>query len=96
MYLVSYDIESDRLRKKISDTLENYGIRIQYSVFECEISEQRYKKMYRELMLLMEQFEDNGNIRFYYICKNCEPKSRVIGDSRKKDTRFQRDDVIII
>ena len=41
MYLVSYDIESDRLRKKISDTLENYGIRIQYSVFECEISEQR-------------------------------------------------------
>lgn len=67
MYLVSYDIESDRLRKKISDTLENYGIRIQYSVFECEISEQRYKKMYRELMLLMEQSEDNGNIRFYYI-----------------------------
>ena len=56
MYLVSYDIESDRLRKKISDTLENYGIRIQYSVFECEISEQRYKKMYRELMLLMEIF----------------------------------------
>ena len=45
MYLVSYDIESDRLRKKISDTLENYGIRIQYSVFECEISEERYKKM---------------------------------------------------
>ena len=45
MYLVSYDIESDRLRKKISDTLENYGIRIQYSVFECEISEQRYKNV---------------------------------------------------
>ena len=96
MYLVSYDIESDRLRKKISDTLENYGIRIQYSVFECEISEQRYKKMYRELMLLMEQSEDNGNIRFYYISQICMLLSRVIGDSGKKDTRFQRDDVIII
>lgn len=33
-YLICYDIESDKLRKKISDRLEAEGLlRIQYSVF---------------------------------------------------------------
>ena len=37
MYVVSYDITSDRLRNKIAKTLEGYGTRIQYSVFECRL-----------------------------------------------------------
>ena len=39
MYVVSYDISSDRLRNKVARTLEGYGTRIQYSVFECKLSE---------------------------------------------------------
>lgn len=48
MYLVSYDISSDRRRKKIVNILENYGKRIQYSVFECDLDEKRYTKLYKE------------------------------------------------
>jgi len=34
MFLVIYDIESDKLRTRFSDFLKRYGRRIQYSVFE--------------------------------------------------------------
>jgi CRISPR-associated protein Cas2 len=38
MYLVVYDIESDRLRTRFSKHLEKYGRRLQYSVFEIKNS----------------------------------------------------------
>ena len=33
-YLITYDIEDDKKRKKISDELEAFGYRVNYSVFE--------------------------------------------------------------
>lgn len=79
MYVVSYDITSDRRRNKIAKTLEGYGTRIQYSVFECRLPEKKYKEMYRKLMQLMADEED-GSIRIYSICGNCEGKIRTIGE----------------
>lgn len=38
MYLVLYDIESDKLRTKFSKYLEKFGRRLQYSVFEIKNS----------------------------------------------------------
>lgn len=79
MYVVSYDITSDRRRNKIAKTLEGYGTRIQYSVFECRLTEKKYKEMYRKLMQLMTDEED-GSFRIYSVCGNCEGKIRTIGE----------------
>lgn len=79
MYVVSYDITSDRRRNKIAKTLEGYGTRIQYSVFECRLAEKKYKEMYRKLMQLMSD-EAEGSIRIYSICGNCEGKICTIGE----------------
>lgn len=38
MYLILYDIESDKLRTRFSKFLEKYGRRLQYSVFEIQNS----------------------------------------------------------
>ena len=38
LYVVTYDIPSNKRRKKVSDLLEGYGRRVQYSVFECLLS----------------------------------------------------------
>ena len=38
MLLVIYDIESDRLRSKLSGFLKQFGRRLQYSVFEIQNS----------------------------------------------------------
>ena len=47
VYVVSYDIISDRTRRKLSKILEGYGVRIQYSVFECRLNEKRFRENIR-------------------------------------------------
>ncbi|KLO24724.1 CRISPR-associated endonuclease Cas2 [Marinitoga sp. 1155] len=46
-YIISYDIQEDKKRRKISKILANYGRRIQYSVFYLNIPE---KELYHILM----------------------------------------------
>ncbi len=78
MYLVSYDISDNRRRRKIAKELENYGTRVQYSVFECNISDKKYAELYSKLLILM--FEDEGgSIRIYNLCGTCLKKIVTIG-----------------
>ena len=64
IYLISYDISSNRLRNKIASCLEMYGIRVQYSVFECELSEKQYEAIYIKLKGFLNG-EYNAEILFY-------------------------------
>ena len=94
MYVVSYDITSDRLRNKIAKILEGYGLRVQYSVFECHLTEKEYTELYRKLMKLMENVEE-GNIRFYPICGTCEKKIRTIGQPNV-EIQMLKEEVIVV
>ena len=94
MFVVSYDIVSDRLRNKIAKVLEGYGIRIQYSVFECRISDKKYKELYHRLMELMGN-EAEGNIRFYYLCGHWEGKISTIGIVSAKAEQITEKVIII-
>lgn len=93
MYLVSYDITSDKRRRKIAKILENYGKRIQYSVFECDLSEERYRKLYGEIAKATADMED-GSVRFYYLCGNCVPKMQLIEQDRT--SVFKANDKVIV
>ncbi len=97
MYIVSYDIENDRVRNKISKELENYGTRIQYSVFECKLSNKLYNELYAKLVKLMQE-EKTGNIRIYNICANCEGHINTIGVKKEpyKLDLSDLDDIFII
>lgn len=94
MYVVSYDISSDRLRAKVAKTLEGYGMRMQYSVFECRLSEKKYKELYAALLNITGDMED-GSIRFYNICGNCEGKIRTIGQITAKKTEIAEKIIVI-
>jgi CRISPR-associated endonuclease Cas2 len=45
MYLVTYDVSCNRRRRKVSDLLEGYGKRVQWSVFECQLSTKKYQEL---------------------------------------------------
>lgn len=94
MYLISYDIEKDRLRNKIAKELENMGKRVQYSVFECDISKKQYDELYGKLAKLLGT--ENGSIRFYSLCVNCEAKLSVLGTENSLFIRPADDDLYII
>lgn len=68
LYIVAYDIPSNRRRKKVSDILEGYGKRVQYSVFELVLVKSKYNEMRRRLSRYVNFEEDS--LRFYPISQH--------------------------
>jgi CRISPR-associated protein Cas2 len=48
--LIGYDITSPRRLSRIAKTCEDYGVRVQYSIFECHLDEQRFEKFWAKLL----------------------------------------------
>ncbi|MCD7715325.1 MAG: CRISPR-associated endonuclease Cas2 [Lachnospiraceae bacterium] len=94
IYVISYDIESDRMRTKLAKLLEGYGVRIQYSVFECSLTEQRFKKLYREILKLTTE-DCPGSVRFYAICRNCENRIVTIGKPMNELAEHRKEIIIV-
>ena len=38
LYVVAYDIANDKRRKKVSEHLDKYGVRVNYSVYEIKLN----------------------------------------------------------
>ncbi len=68
LYVVAYDIPCDKRRKKVSDLLEGYGKRVQYSVFECLLEQGKYKELCQRLKKRIKLAEDS--IRFYPLSRH--------------------------
>ena len=51
-YLVCYDVSDDRERERVARVVEAFGLRLQYSVFECRLSRSRLAALCQELELL--------------------------------------------
>ncbi len=84
MYVISYDISETKIRNKIFKALKNYGDHKQYSVFECELTKDRFQTLYKELLDLMKD-EEEGNIRIYKLCRRCRESISVIGIEEKEE-----------
>jgi CRISPR-associated protein Cas2 len=65
LYVITYDIPVDKRRKKVSDLLEGYGRRVQYSVFECVLTAAKYTELKKRLKKQVILAEDS--IRFYPV-----------------------------
>lgn len=81
--LISYDISDNRRRKHIHKALKSFGQWVQYSVFECELSEKDYIRLRDRLEQLLHPREDN--IRFYRMCRPCGESVERIGGVRPLD-----------
>jgi len=51
-YLVCYDVTEDRERNRVAKVVEGYGLRIQFSVFECRLSRSALAELRRRLEVL--------------------------------------------
>lgn len=76
-WIVSYDIPNDKRRGKVAKILEGYGRRAQYSVFECEISDEQREKLERALKREIDAEEDD--IRFYPMNRADLKRVRLLG-----------------
>lgn len=76
-YLVSYDITDDRRRTRLAKTIKDFGDRVQYSVFECNLEGNLLDKMIDRIEKIIDQKEDS--VRIYALCGACERVIRIIG-----------------
>lgn len=80
MVVVVYDISNDKRRVKLSNFLEGYGHRIQFSVFECFISLEEMRQLHQKVKKLVLPEEDN--VRFYWISNDALSIVLTIGSQK--------------
>jgi CRISPR-associated protein Cas2 len=85
MYLVvSYDIHDDKRRNRVHKVLRNFGERIQFSVFEYDLTKERILRMQYALKRIIKE-EDQDSVRFYHLCDSCQRKIDRIGGIIPRD-----------
>jgi len=86
--MISYDITDDAKRKRVHDILKNYGERVQFSVFECNLTEAQLGVMRMKVKECID--EDSDSIRTYLLCSSCKDKVEAFGTgmSPGEDDRF--------
>ncbi|MEB3828061.1 CRISPR-associated endonuclease Cas2 [Phormidium sp. CCY1219] len=78
MYVtVVYDIPEDKRRTKVHKILKSYGQWVQYSVFQCELTETQYAKLRSRLREHIKPEEDS--VMFQVLCRCCQGKIERIG-----------------
>ena len=86
MRLVSYDISDNKVRTKFSKFLEQYGNRVQYSVFRIRNSKRVLNNIMQEIEHKYEKhftFEDS--IYIFQFCEACEKKVKKYGHAVYED-----------
>lgn len=77
--VVAYDVPDDRRRNRLAKELENWGARVQASVFECDLDEARTAALIDRLRQIA---KDEDDLRVYRLCQGCLGKSAVIRGGR--------------
>lgn len=76
LFVVAYDISADNRRDKVAQELKNWGTRVQYSVWECDLEPAAAEKMTRILRVMI---AEGDGLRVYRLCALCEEHSTAIG-----------------
>ena len=88
MVLICYDVNTTtaggqtRLRK-VAKVCENYGQRVQNSVFECLVDAALLRQLKHRLTELVDT--DKDSLRFYYLGDNWKPRVEHIGAKASLD-----------
>lgn len=79
-YIVSYDIPDDRKRARVAKTLLDFGSRVQDSVFECIIEDD--KLLEKMISRLSRMVSEEDSMRIYALCSKCEKVIKVLGGGK--------------
>ena len=81
-YVISYDVPEDRRRSKIHKLLTGYGTWVQYSVFECFLTDKELVQLKGKLVNAAED-----KVRIYSLCQPCLTKVEAIGCNLPQETK---------
>lgn len=73
LILITYDVSTadktgQRRLRRVAQACKDYGIRVQKSVFECQVGQKEWVQL--RARLLHEINPDEDSLRFYFLDKN--------------------------
>ena len=82
MVLVSYDVntqdaEGRKRLRQIAKACENWGQRVQFSVFECLVEPAQWAALKAKLLAVMDDKKDS--LRFYFLGANWRKRVEHVG-----------------
>ncbi|MCE5167709.1 CRISPR-associated endonuclease Cas2 [Paenibacillus profundus] len=82
LVLITYDVKTttsagQRRLRRVSKLCQNYGQRVQNSVFECNVDAAQFASLKIQLADIIDQKEDS--LRFYQLGNNYKNKVEHIG-----------------
>ncbi len=86
--LVTYDVNTEdaagkRRLRRIAKTCQNYGQRVQFSVFECMVDPAQWAALRSRLIDIMNPEKDS--LRFYYLGSNWKRRVEHEGTKKPRD-----------
>lgn len=75
--IISYDITEPKRLVKIGKICKDYGVRVQYSVFECRLEADRFDEFWEVLLATLNPATDR--IVAYKVCSACAKDIRDAG-----------------
>lgn len=76
--VIAYDIADPRRLVKIAKVMEDYGHRVQLSIFEARVTAPAFEQMAARAKKIMDPDEDG--VKFFHLCEKCMGTIEVIGN----------------
>lgn len=88
LILVAYDVSTEtragrRRLRRVAKVCQNYGQRVQKSVFECKVDKTTYEVLEKELLDEIDSNEDN--LRLYRLSEPLEEHVKEFGKFKAVD-----------
>ena len=88
MVLITYDVETTTLAgarrlRRVAKECQNYGQRVQNSVFECVLTEAQFAMLRNKITSLID--EEKDSVRFYFLGNNWNNRVDYIGKKTSYD-----------
>jgi CRISPR-associated protein Cas2 len=77
LYIICFDISDNKRLRKVSIQLENFGERVQYSVFECYLDANDLNTLKQRIDKIIDQEVDH--VRYYGLCDKDISKKLIDG-----------------
>ena len=88
LVLVTYDVstttpEGRRRLRRVARVCKNFGQRVQYSVFECQVNDTQWVRLKHDLLEEMNPHEDS--LRFYFLGEDATKRIEHYGEKPSID-----------
>ena len=80
-YAVCFDVCNPRRLRRVSDEMENFGTRVQRSLFECYLDDAEFEELKDRIAGWIDEKEDH--VRYYPLCPKDIPGIIIDGAGEK-------------